>query len=148
MPSPGRYTLSRSDVQNALRTLSWLLDTVAWPAPARMAENDADSWRAMLAAEDLQREDLRVQLWVTHALCRAAVAENGGAIGRALPVQMPGQPPSLDTHAYADSDDERIVRWLARTFNRWLQDGHMPRVVLQSRSPQFRYQVYSEPIAI
>ena len=37
--------------------------------------------------------------------------------------------------AAEDSDDERIVRWLVRTFNRWLQDGHMPGVVLRSPSP-------------
>lgn len=92
----------------------------------------------------LQREDLRVQLWVTHSLCHAAVAENGGAIGRALPVQ----PPSLGARAYTDSDDDRIVRWLTRTFNRWLQDGNTPRVMLWNQPPQFRYQVYSNPIAI
>ncbi|MDE0109163.1 MAG: hypothetical protein OXN96_15210 [Bryobacterales bacterium] len=73
-------------------------------------------------AKDLQGENLRVSLWVTHSLCRAAVAERGGTIGRALPAQVPGQPPGLDTQVYADSDDERTVCWLARTFNRWPQD--------------------------
>ena len=148
MPSPNRHTLGRADVENAVQMLSWLLGTVAWTAPARMAENDADAWCALLAAKDREREDLRVQLWVTHALCRAAVAENGGTIGRALPLKSPGQPASLHTQAYAESDDERIVRWLGRTFNRWLREGRMPRVVLFGQPSKFRYQVYSAAIAI
>ena len=84
--------------------LAWLQGTQAWAVPARMAANDTEGWRTAVEAEGAANEELESRYWVTHTLCRAAVAANRGVIGRV---------PGLVPPERSEGDDERIVAWLA-----------------------------------
>ena len=125
-----------------LAVLAWLQGTQAWAVPARMAANDTEGWRTAVEAEGAAHEELESRYWVTHTLCRAAVAANRGVIGR-----VPGEPPGLVPPGRSEGDDERIVAWLAGEFSRWLgKGGVMPEVTFAGRRGQFRYRIHSQAI--